>query len=895
MKKRPLLRSTFALSGLLGLATLTFAGEAGKVAGRVLDEAGQPLVAANVVVVGMAMGAASDANGYYVILNVPVGTYSVEASMIGYREVSMTDVRVEPDRTARVDFHLSASAIALPGVTVRAEKQMVSKDMVGARYSITAQEMNYLPAEYFAGGLALFSPGVARTESSYHVRGGRATEVDYRIDGVSVVDPLSGEFGIQLSNSVADEVIFMPGGFSAEYGRAMSGVVNLITAYPKSVPSASYRVRSEKLMPYYYNFGYTDQAIQAHLPVTKNLRLFVNAGGTTTDDWDPRLFILLHKQRADYSLYGKAVADLSPTLKFTGSAAMYRSEFDRYQSQWRLRLNDYGSNLRHGNLATASLSWLPEERFLGKIQVSRFYTDKTYGVREPGPVNIWKDFQFRDTSEYGRPVIDENNPWHMTWNRYWYFFTQGTYDNYGHTTSEVWSPKLATTAQVTAHHQLLAGAEADLYDVASDRCVALKSNFPFTDDYEYRPVEMSAYVQDKVEYEDLYADLGLRFDQLRPNATYKESLSIWRSPRKPAAPKSGVSPRLGASFRITDWLFARANYGYYLQFPLFFELYDNTVNPMVYRNVPLRLVGNPDLKPERTHAYEMGFQGEVTKDMLLTANLWHKDVYGLVGTRCVPILPQGYVTYVNIDYAKLTGVDLIVELRWQWFDAKLSYTLSYARGTSSYANEAFDWFIQRGLTVPAVEYTLDFDQRNRFFAQVDATVPEKATGTRWLDAVLDSLGCHLLGYLGNGFPYSPPGGKGDPATWNTYTGPWRSNIDAVLTKPVRLGRVKVDLVAEILNILDIRDVLYVYPMTGSPIDDGARFSYFDFEFARVPSWFGDPFYNPALDENHDGYLSADEGQYVGYNHAVASHKAAIDWINNYGPPRRARLGFTVGF
>jgi hypothetical protein len=74
-----------------------------------------------------------------------------------------------------------------------------------------------------------------------------------------------------------------------------------------------------------------------------------------------------------------------------------------------------------------------------------------------------------------------------------------------------------------------------------------------------------------------------------------------------------------------------------------------------------------------------------------------------------------------------------------------------------------------------------------------------------------------------------------------------------------------------------------------------RFYYYDFEFARVPAWFGDSYYNPVLDANHDGYLSADEAQYVGYNHVVAFHKAKIDWINNYGPPRRARVGFTVGF
>jgi|GEM_PF-458291 len=904
MTARPACRCARILPGLIVLAALAFAGETGKIAGHVLDAAGQPLVSANVVIAGQTLGAASDVDGYYVILNVPVGTYIVEASMIGYREVSVTDVRVEADRAARVDFRLAEAAIDLPGVTIRAEKPMVSKDVVSARYTIPAREIDFLPAGYLQGEIAFFSPGVARTESSYHVRGGRATEVDYRIDGVSVVDPLSGEFGIELSRSAADEVIFMPGGFSAEYGRAMSGVVNLITAYPKSKPSASYRIRSEKPMPYYYDFGYTDQALQAHVPVTKGLRLFLDAGGTTIDDWDPRLFVLPHKDRADYSFYGKAVADLGTRLKLSGSAAVFRSEFDRYQSQWKLRLADYRSDLRHGDLANINLSWLPEERFLGKAQVSRFHTDKTYGLRKPGPVVFWQDFRFRGTSEYGLPVIDEHNPWNVQWNRYWYFYTAGTYDQYRNTSTDAWNSQLFVTAQVNAHHQLTAGAEGDFYDVSSHWYRWLKSNSPFIDNYQFKPTELSAYLQDKVEHEGLYADVGLRYDQLRPNATYRDlTLPLDTAARQPATPKGGVSPRLGASFRITEWLFARANYGYYLQFPMFSALYDNTVAPILYRTSyhdSLLVVGNPNLKPERTQAYEIGLQGEVAKGLLLTANLWRKDVYDLVGTREVSALPQAYVTYFNIDYSKLTGVEFIVEVRRSWFDTKLSYTLSYARGTSSYANQAYYEFIQQGVTVPAVEYTLDFDQRNRLFLQADATVPEQATKTRWLDAVLDSLGCHLLGYVGNGFPYSPPGGKGDPATWNTYTGPWRSNVDAVLTKPVKLGPLRIDLVAEVLNLLDIRDVLYVYPATGSPTDDGQRFYYYDFDFVRYdtsisPQWFGNPNYDPARDPNHDGYITRGEAQFAEYERVVAYHKAAIDWINNYGPPRRARLGFTVGF
>jgi outer membrane receptor protein involved in Fe transport len=306
----------------------------------------------------------------------------------------------------------------------------------------------------------------------------------------------------------------------------------------------------------------------------------------------------------------------------------------------------------------------------------------------------------------------------------------------------------------------------------------------------------------------------------------------------------------------------------------------------------LLVVGNPDLKPERTQSYEVGFQGEVARSLLLTTNLWRKDVYDLIGTREVPALPHRYVTYFNVDYARLTGTDLIIDVRQTWFALRVSYTLSFARGTSSYANQAYYEFIQQGDTAPQVEYALDFDQRNRFFLQLDAVVPPRLTRWRPLDFLLDSIGVHLLGYLGNGFPYSPPGGKGDPQTWNTELKPWRSNVDASLSKGFRLGPVRLDLVVEVLNVLDIRDVMNVYPATGLPDDDGVLVDYTDFyRTAAQAMRFGDADYDPRRDYNHDGYIN----QYEDYMSTYLYHRATIDWVNNYGPPRRARLGVELAF
>jgi hypothetical protein len=904
------------MRGLLSLAMLipglALATGTGKIAGHVTDaHTGQPLPRANVMLAGFELGAASGTDGFYAVLNVPVGSYSVEASMVGYRTATVTGVRVEADRTTEVDIRLHLSTIEVPGVLVRAEKPAVSKEMVAARYTLHSEQIDRLPLDALTGVIFL-SAGAARTESTFHVRGGRATEVDYLIDGVSVVDPLSGEFGIEPSRGVADEVVFMPGGFSAEYGRTMSGVINLVTVNPHRSLGAGYRLKSEKPMPFYYDFGYTDQAVHLHLPADRNLGTFFSLGTTAMDDWDPRLFQLPHKGRADYSLHGKAQWQPSGRVRVTGSAMLFRTQIDRYHSKWKFRLADYRSDLRHGELAAVKVSYMPNSLSCCALTLSRFSTDKTFGAREPGPVSLFTDFRFRDTSAYLRPTIDENNPWHVRWNRYWYFYTGGNFDQYRATRSETRSVSLTGSNQVTAHHQFSYGADAELYDVKSDWWRWIRSNSPFHDTYHFRPVGLRAYIQDKVEHEGLYANLGLRYDQLNPKAIVPDSSGTLGNnqgssadsghvPRVPA--QSRISPRLGASFRITEWLFARANFGYYVQFPLLSQLYDNTVNPMYYRTSyrdSLLVVGNPSLKPERTQSYEIGFQGELARGFSLTANLWRKDVFDLVGTHEVPRLPEKYVTYVNNDYARLTGLEFIADLGEDRLGLRLSYTLSFARGTSSYANQSYYDFILRGATVPAVEYPLDFDQRNRFFLQLNASIPEGVTSVRAINAVLDSLNLHLLGYLGNGFPYSPPGGKGDPATWNTRVGPWRTSIDAVASKGWNLGRLRLELVAEVLNLLDVRDIMYVYPETGRPDDDGQRFYYYDFEFVRAdtltcPRWFGQPGYDAQLDPNHDGFVSPDEAQWVEYWRAAEHHRAVVDWVNNYGPPRRARLGFNLSF
>lgn len=210
-----------------GLAT---AGTTGKIAGEVIDQDTRlPLVGVNLMIEGSMMGAAAGPEGFYNILNVPPGVYSVRASMMGYKPVVMQNVRVSIDQTTRLDFELPPTVLETDeAVTIVAERPLVRKDMTSSLASVGADEIENLPVQSVADVLEL-QAGVVRSGSDLHIRGGRAGEVAYWVDGVATTDVFSGASGITVENSAVQELQVVSGTFNAEYGQAMSGIINVIT------------------------------------------------------------------------------------------------------------------------------------------------------------------------------------------------------------------------------------------------------------------------------------------------------------------------------------------------------------------------------------------------------------------------------------------------------------------------------------------------------------------------------------------------------------------------------------------------------------------------------------------------------------------------------------------
>jgi outer membrane receptor protein involved in Fe transport len=228
------------------------AGTTGKISGRVLDkETGQPLPGANIVIKETLMGAATDNNGNFFILNVSVGNYTVAASMIGYEVKEFTKVRIKQDLTTILDYELKSTLVPIEEVVkVIAKRPFVEMDVTTSVTYIDAGEMESQPISQFQDAISLITGAVSevtntggRDASEIHIRGGRGREVVYMVDGMVLQDPVSGAFDSNVPESSIEEIAVYSGGFGAEYGSAQSGVVNLVTrdGGPKTSGRVSYK------------------------------------------------------------------------------------------------------------------------------------------------------------------------------------------------------------------------------------------------------------------------------------------------------------------------------------------------------------------------------------------------------------------------------------------------------------------------------------------------------------------------------------------------------------------------------------------------------------------------------------------------------------------------------
>ena len=254
----------------------------GKIRGKVTSADGQPLAGANVIVDGTTKGAATDGDGSYTILNVEAGTYSVTATYIGYQSSTESNVSIKVDLTTPLNFAMATSAVEGEVVTIVGEKRLIEKSATNSVRSVSSEEIQNSASRSVSGMLDM-QAGVNITNGRLSIRGSRAEEVAYTLDGASITDVVNTGRDVSAIPEALAEISVESGGFGAHIGGANSGVVRqtLRTGGNEVMGSARFETG---------DYGHTDLTATVGVPIGDKIKTFIALRSNHVDDWDPTYY-----------------------------------------------------------------------------------------------------------------------------------------------------------------------------------------------------------------------------------------------------------------------------------------------------------------------------------------------------------------------------------------------------------------------------------------------------------------------------------------------------------------------------------------------------------------------------------------------------------------------------
>lgn len=874
---------------LILLPVLLSAGTTGKIAGIVEDEkTGEPIPGATVRITGTDLATQTDLDGEYFIINLPAGTYSVAVSIIGFQAIETENVRVLLDLTTPVDFTLEQVEVPLKRqVKVYAQRQPIQKDLTASRTIMTADRLNYMPNNLTVDRVIANMAGtVVDHNNNLHVRGGRSGTITYLYDGFSVQDPFAGRAGMRIMPDALEEINLTSGGFPAEYGEALSGIVNAVSREGSMDYHGKLKFHDGYSHKYNVNEGsYGDLErindnilsynLSGPMPSLFGRRsTFFLAGEYQKDDG-----YLPHNEYTMFTQAGKFSFQPTPNLKFTLVGSYDKADYDLYNHR---DVNDvsYDFNLDGLNIGEneAYLYGLKGNYNMSEKTILGFSYNHFYTETKQAPEayfdsywNEWPGYSEDSNGVYNGTIHEDN--YQLSQDYYWTGFTTGDdfYPVYHKRYTGYDAVSMNFTSQVNKFHQLRAGAELRDYEIFWDDKQFFNAS-PYGEKYKQSPVYAMAFVQDKLEFRDFVINAGLRWDYLNSEVEYWPDVMDKSQPMVNSDAQSQISPRFGISHPISDRSVIRFNYGYFFQVPNYQYMYTNLEGNL---NSGLPLVGNPDLKAEKTISYELGLNHLVSDDIRLDVTVYYKDIKDLIATSEIGIVGGNPVTqFVNEDYGSVKGFDLTIEkIATGFFSGSAVYSFMVAKGNASSAYDGYYNYIANTTdsVKPVQEYPLDFDQRHTATITMDYRVPRNWSGNFMGLGLPGAWGFNFMAHYGSGLPYTITDYNGVRyGSINEGRMPSTFSVDMRFNKDIHIPRSDnyFSFFVEVDNLFDRRNVVNVYTYTGRADNDG-----------RI--------YDQTVDPDGDGPLTVED---VNNYYRLLSEDP-----QNYSAPRQVRVGFEFNF
>jgi outer membrane receptor protein involved in Fe transport len=781
---------------LVGINSL-LAGVTGKIKGVVVDEGtNDPLPGANIIVEGSHLGASTDVDGTYFIINLPPGNYSVVCSMMGYSTFKKTEVYVAADKTTSLNFKMKEQAIAGEEVIVTAERALIDKDISSSEMLMREEDVEAFSQDAFQDFLST-QVGVDYTATSdgsgISIRGGGIDQTNVYVNDVSLRNAITQQPSLGLSLTSIREVNIQTGGFSAEYGDIRSGLVNVISKEgardhfsmavdaryapaqkkhfgpnPYSVngpiwnvycgPKAFEGVTEEDVASGEYAFGflgwnkwaeqnlndddpnndYTPQQwmeiwrwqhrniAYANKPdyiIDASLDGPIPLGNTTfllSQHYEnlqlafpySRNNSILSTSQANFTIRISPAIKLTFTNLFTLQRGVVTQEVDYSYGmidgtpegsvlarnvRWHMLYNPYGINPteRKTFFSGLKLNHALSPRTYYSISLNASYFTTHTGIedyRDPEKTVMVGNVELDYTPIGFKFSTDQYD----MFDQFWISGGGGQIDD-----SKYWQLRLKGLfeSQINYHNLLKLGFETAFtqYDMRAAKVHVdqlMEDNYYPSDFitgavpmdtyfFDKHPLQFSAFIQDKLEYEGMVANLGLRFDLFDPmmsawdvsNWNTYYNFDNWRTDvgfveartGGGSALKSKVSPRVGISYPATETSKFYFNYGHFYQLPLPEGLFNINLSS----GSPPFFIPNLEAEWPKTVSYEVGFEKALTNAILFRISGYYKDV-------TYQITNQGwydfqknllYDTDANNSYEDIRGL----EIRFQQRQGRFGY------------------------------------------------------------------------------------------------------------------------------------------------------------------------------------------------------------------------------
>jgi len=416
------------------------------------------------------------------------------------------------------------------------------------------------------------------------------------------------------------------------------------------------------------------------------------------------------------------------------------------------------------------------------------------------------------------------------------------------------------------------------------RDIQFANQNPYFDSYYYEPLSGSAYAENTFENNDFILMTGLRWDYFDPNVqSLKTSLLVDEGvvERQPADIKLKLSPRLGINFNASDKTAIYTNYGYFVQFPQYSEMYQN-----VYADISsgLPLVGNPNITPEETIQYQFGLAHRFSESLSLEIVSFFKDQMNLATNRTYPVLIDGQVATVTVmemeDYAKIKGIEFKLKLnKFSNLTGDIDYTWMSAKGTGSSNREYYYLYIfDSDRPLPVKEYPMEFDLTHSVKFNLNYYLPKK-NNSSFTGKIFSDWNFNIQGNLSSGAPYTPTDIYGKAQEIGSKRMPGYKSLDMRVEKYFN----KFSAYFDIRNLFNWINTTYVYSYSGEPDTNGRPPV---FERSRYTQYIGDT--NPITGNI---ISSAEEA----YDSHLTLWKSLLNNPYNYSSARFFHFGINLWF